>query len=370
LFRLLVSEIASMLGALAQRLVCPSCKDPRSDLRAHIFTEGFEEHIRDGVLVCDECHEWYPIADDVLEFVRADLLYRDDADAFQQRFASELTAIGCKPHEIAPVTDSSGGETEQAEQRKQREHFDRYAEGLDPGFKDYTRSVFIRAASARFINLRNAQLSDSTSWILDIGCGTGISSFGLANQHVVAAFDISKKVIRRDTELARERGVMATTTFFVSDGEFLSFKDESFDFMQTFGALHHLPNPAQAVRDILRILKPGGVYFGVENNKTSLRWIFDLMMKIRPLWIEEAGAEPLISEKMLRNWAADLPADVHCETSVFLPPHIFNMLGLTAAHTVLCWSDRACSHVPWLRSNGGQLVYHMRKITGAAVLAP
>jgi ubiquinone/menaquinone biosynthesis C-methylase UbiE len=128
--------------------------------------------------------------------------------------------------------------------------------------------VFIHTASARFITLWKAQLSDSDSWILDIGCGTGINNFVLPNQHVFAAFDISKEVIQRDTEEAGARGMMANTTFFVADGEFLCFKDDSFQFAQTFGALHHLPNPAQAIKDNLRILKPGGVYFGVENNKT------------------------------------------------------------------------------------------------------
>jgi ubiquinone/menaquinone biosynthesis C-methylase UbiE/uncharacterized protein YbaR (Trm112 family) len=350
-----------MLSALPQRLICPSCREPGSNLHAHAFTEGLEGHIRDGVLVCDRCREWYPIGDDVLELVRPNLLYPDDAAAFQRRFAGELAAIGCKLHEVAAVAALSVGETRPVEQLKQREHFDRYAEGLKPGFKDYTRSVFIRTASARFIDLWKAQLGDSDDWILDIGCGTGISSFALAHQHVVAAFDISKKVIQRDTEEARACGMMARTTFFVGDGEFLSFKDESFRFAQTFGALHHLPNPGEAIKNILRILSPGGVYFGVENNKTSLRWIFDLMMKIMPLWVEEAGAEPLMSEKMLRDWAADLPAEVHCETSIFLPPHLFNLLGLAVARPVLNWSDRACFHVPWLRSNGGQLVYHIRK---------
>jgi ubiquinone/menaquinone biosynthesis C-methylase UbiE/uncharacterized protein YbaR (Trm112 family) len=350
-----------MLSALPQRLICPSCKDLGSSLRAHTFTGGTGGHIRDGVLVCDTCCEWYPIGDDILELVRPELLYPDDAAAFQHRFTNELGAVGCKPHEIAPSGMSSVGVTQHADQFKQREHFDHYAEGLKPGFKDYTRSVFIRSATARFVKLWKAHLGDSDNWILDIGCGTGISTFAFVDRHIVAAFDISKKVIQRDTEEARARGLMEHTTFFVADGEFLCFKDESFRFVQTFGSLHHLPNPAQAVESIVRILEPSGLYFGVENNKTSLRWIFDLMMKFMPLWIEEAGAEPLVSEKMLRDWTANLAADVHCQTSVFLPPHLFNMLGLAAARTLLDRVDRACIHVPWLRSNGGQLVYTIRK---------
>jgi ubiquinone/menaquinone biosynthesis C-methylase UbiE/uncharacterized protein YbaR (Trm112 family) len=350
-----------MLGALAQRLICPSCKERSSNLRAHTFAEGSNGHIRDGVLVCDTCHEWYPIDDDVLEFVPPDLLYHDDALVFQQRFISQLAAIGCKPHEIVYFPDRRHDKQKHAEQRKQREHFDRYAESIAPGFQDYTRSVFIRAASSYFIDLWKAQLNGSQGWILDIGCGTGINSFPIADRHVVAAFDISKKVIRRDTVEARARGMMANTTFFVADGEFLCFKDESFQFLQTFGALHHLPNPAETIKDILRILKTGGVYFGVENNLTSLRWIFDFLMRIKPLWVEEAGAAPLISESMLRDWTVGLPADVYCQTSVFLPPHLFNTLPFGAARILLSLSDRTCLRMPWLKRNGGQLVYNIHK---------
>jgi SAM-dependent methyltransferase/uncharacterized protein YbaR (Trm112 family) len=350
-----------MLRELTERLICPTCRDATSVLHAHAFLEGEQAHIRDGVLICHACREWYPISDYILELVPPDLLYLDDLAIFQQRFANNLKAIGCKPHEITATGRSSVNEDLRLDQRKQRAHFDRYAEGVEPDFKDYTHSIFIRAASARFIDIWKGRLRGSKGWLLDIGCGTGNNSFPLADTHVVAAFDISKKIIRRDTEWARNNGLMGSTTFFVGDGGFLSFKDQSFDFAQTFGALHHLPNPEQAVKDIIRILKPGGIYFGVENNKTSLRWIFDLMMKIMPLWVEEAGAAPLISENMLKGWAAGLPVDIHCETSVFLPPHLFNLFSFHAARAVLDCSDRVCGKVPWLRTNGGQIVYHLSK---------
>lgn len=353
-----------MLKSLAQRLICPSCKHPQSNLAPHTFTNGSDDHIRDGMLVCDLCREWYVIADDVLELVPPSLLYPDDMANFQQRFGSELMAAGCSLRKPAAASTPTSRDMIYSEQRKQREHFDRYAEGDQAGFADYTKSVFIRTAGARFIDLSKAQLGDAGGWILDIGCGTGNSSFPLADRHTVAAFDISKKVIRRDTEEARARGAMARTTFFVADGGYLTFKDRSFDFVQTFGSLHHLPNPAQAIQDILRILAPGGVYFGVENNKTQLRWIFDLLMKIMPLWVEEAGAEPLISEDMVKAWVAQAPVELHCQTSVFLPPHLFNLVSMTAARPLLKWSDEVCSHVPWLKANGGQLVYHVRKTSG------
>jgi SAM-dependent methyltransferase/uncharacterized protein YbaR (Trm112 family) len=355
-----LAGVQSLLSALPARLMCPSCRDNRSNLGTTVFTEGSEGHVRDGVLICSECREWYPIEDDVLEFVRPELLYPEDAVIFQRRFEAQLEAAGCRPHDIASAP-ASLADGDHLEQRKQRNHFDRYAESLEPGFADYTQSTFIRTASRRFMDLWKVRLGNSEGWILDIGCGTGINSFPATDHHIVTGFDISKRVIQRDTEEARTRGVMASTTFFVADGGFLCFKDESFDFAQTFGALHHLPNPAQAIKDIVRILRPNGIYFGVENNKTALRWIFDLMMRIRPLWVEEAGAEPLISGAMIREWAAGQQVEVHCESSVFLPPHLFNMLGAKTARTLLNFSDRASLLVPWLRDNGGQLIYHMRK---------
>ena len=257
-----------MLRSLAQRLICPSCRNPDSNLAPHSFADGSDGHIRDGVLVCDACREWYVIADDVLELVPPSLLYPDDVADFERRFGDQLRAAKCALRVSAPVATRSNPDTTYSDQRKQREHFDRYAKGDQPGFADYTKSVFIRTAGARFVDLWKGQLGDSGGWILDIGCGTGNSSFPLVDRHTVAAFDISKKVIQRDTEEARARGAMGNTTFFVADGGFLSFKDQSFEFVQTFGSLHHMPNPAQAVQDILRILAPRGIYFGVENNKT------------------------------------------------------------------------------------------------------
>jgi len=87
------------------------------------------------------------------------------------------------------------------------------------------------------------------------------------------------------------------------------------------GAPHHLPNPEQALRQISAILTVGDIYYGVENNKSACRGIFDFLMSIKPLWIEEASAKPQISAAMIDNWAHGLSARVTSETSVFPPPH-------------------------------------------------
>jgi ubiquinone/menaquinone biosynthesis C-methylase UbiE len=47
--------------------------------------------------------------------------------------------------------------------------------------------------------------------------------------------------------------------FALADGEELPFADESFDVAYSNGVLHHTPDTERAVRELRRILKPGGV---------------------------------------------------------------------------------------------------------------
>jgi SAM-dependent methyltransferase/uncharacterized protein YbaR (Trm112 family) len=345
-----------MLKSLPPRFVCPTCKQPDSNLTAHVFKDGESGHICDGVLICDSCRSWYPIAADVLELVPTALLYERSVAEFEERFASELKRLGCPSLHGGGTADQIGSATSYTEQFKQREHFDHYAEGLKPGFVDYPQSPFWRAASHRFLKHWRLALQKRNAWILDIGCGIGVNSLPLADQFTVIGFDSSRGAVSKVTEEARRQDLMGRTTFFVGDGAFLPFRSEAFDYAQTIGTLHHLPDPEQALREIQKILTPGGIYYSVENNKTVFRGMFDLMMKIKPLWIEEAGTEPLISPEMINNWLRGLRVRVSSETSVFLPPHLFNLLQPSFARSLLEVSDRLCITIPWFRDQGGQLL--------------
>ena len=76
-------------------------------------------------------------------------------------------------------------------------------------------------------------------------------------------------------------GLHGRTTFLTADGSTaFPFRENSLDYVVIYGVLHHLPNPGAAFREAIRVLKPGGVYFGSENNRSAFRGLFDLMMKI------------------------------------------------------------------------------------------
>jgi hypothetical protein len=127
--------------------------------------------------------------------------------------------------------------------------------------------------------------------------------------------------------------------------------------------LHHLPDPAETCREIARVLKTGGTYFGSENNKTAFRTVFDALQKIWPLWHEEAGAEPLISEADLKRWLTPHGFQVTTRTSVFLPPHLVNLLGRSAGPAALNATDLLRA-VPWLGRQGGLVL--VTAVKGAA----
>jgi SAM-dependent methyltransferase len=93
--------------------------------------------------------------------------------------------------------------------------------------------------------------------VLEIGCGLGTdgAQFAKAGAYYTG-IDLTEAAI----ELARRRfecsGLQGE--FRVADAENLDFADGSFDLVYSHGVLHHTPDTARAVREMHRVLKPGG----------------------------------------------------------------------------------------------------------------
>ncbi len=100
--------------------------------------------------------------------------------------------------------------------------------------------------------------------VLDVPCGGGVALRGLRPGQGVeyVAADISPTMLRRTTEAARARGVEDQVVPRVADVQELPFEDASFDLVLTFMGLHCFPDPARAIIELLRVLRPGGVISG------------------------------------------------------------------------------------------------------------
>ena len=93
--------------------------------------------------------------------------------------------------------------------------------------------------------------------VLEIGCGCGSEAerFARAGAHYTAVdlTDAAVSITRQRFHLASLRG-----RFVQGDAENLPFADGSFDFVYSHGVLHHTPDTPRTIREVHRVLSPGG----------------------------------------------------------------------------------------------------------------
>ena len=93
--------------------------------------------------------------------------------------------------------------------------------------------------------------------LLDVGCGTGVVALTAAQVGAkVSGSDLTPELIMRAKENAQISNL--NIDFQVADVEDLPYKDNEFDFvLSQFGHMF-APRPEVAVKEMLRVLKPGG----------------------------------------------------------------------------------------------------------------
>ena len=106
---------------------------------------------------------------------------------------------------------------------------------------------------------------------LEIGCGTGFFLLNLAQAGVLergSVTDISPGMVAVAEKNAAELGIPVTGR--VADAETLPFDDASFDLVVGHAVLHHVPDVERALREVLRVLRPGGRFvFAVSRPGTA-----------------------------------------------------------------------------------------------------
>jgi glycosyltransferase involved in cell wall biosynthesis/ubiquinone/menaquinone biosynthesis C-methylase UbiE len=112
--------------------------------------------------------------------------------------------------------------------------------------------------------------------VLEIGggMGTDLAQFA-AHGATVTDLDLSAGHLNLAKENFGLRGLNGR--FVLHDAETLPFPDDSFDLVYSNGVLHHTPNTREVVREILRVLKPGGraiVMMYAENSLHYWRNVF------------------------------------------------------------------------------------------------
>jgi ubiquinone/menaquinone biosynthesis C-methylase UbiE len=107
--------------------------------------------------------------------------------------------------------------------------------------------------------------------VLGIGCGWGdfAARVGGATGASVTAIDLSPRMV----ELARGRGVRAA----VADAQALPFSDGAFDCVVALWMLYHLEDIDRGLREVVRVLRPGGHLAAVTDSFEHLAQLWDLV---------------------------------------------------------------------------------------------
>jgi SAM-dependent methyltransferase len=119
--------------------------------------------------------------------------------------------------------------------------------------------------------------------ILEVGSGSAMCSRWLAGQgaHPVA-FDLSAGMLRHARTGAAATGV--DVPLVQADAQYLPFRDEVFDLAFTaFGAVPFVADSARVMREVARVLRPGG------------RWVFAVTHPIRWIFPDDPGPDGLVA---------------------------------------------------------------------------
>ena len=129
------------------------------------------------------------------------------------------------------------------------------------------------------------------------GCGAFVTSSRLAGV-AAAGVEIDGPTAALARDLARANGVAACPVV-VAAGEALPFRPGSFDVVYSNSVLEHVRDPAQVLREAVRVLRPGGrlhfiipSYASFYESHFGIPWVPHLPRALAPLYVRLWGRDP------------------------------------------------------------------------------
>jgi SAM-dependent methyltransferase len=160
--------------------------------------------------------------------------------------------------------------------------------------------------------------------VLEVGVGFGADHVELARSQPASlrGIDLTQRAIDSTKERLGCYGLDSTLS--VADAEHLPFDDNSFDFVWSWGVIHHTPNTERAAAEIVRVLRPGGIARVMIYHRASLvgymLWLRYGLGRLRPRssldeiyakYLESPGTKAYSVPQAERLFA--LASDVQCQ---------------------------------------------------------
>lgn len=132
-----------------------------------------------------------------------------------------------------------------------------HAAGSREYFEEHRR-VYVEDCFAGVLDPRIFSDPAGGGRVLDLGCGPGFWTveFGLRGSRDLFAADLTARAVQLTRERCRLFGVEARVA--QQDAEHLAFASGTFLHVNCLGVIHHTPHTEACLREIARVLAPGG----------------------------------------------------------------------------------------------------------------
>lgn len=185
--------------------------------------------------------------------------------------------------------------------------------------------------------------------LLDVGCGPGSITIGLARRVAspdglgqAIGIDRAEEVVAQARSLAEREGV-GNVTFETGNIYDLQYDDDAFHVAHAHQILHHLADPVAALRELRRVVRPGGLVSLREADYRAMSWHpqsaeLEQWLRVYDSISRANGAEPNAGRHLL-SWALDAGF-----TAAELAPSASTWLFATPdrrRHFGLGWAERA-----------------------------
>ena len=145
--------------------------------------------------------------------------------------------------------------------------------------------------------------------VLDVGAGPGtitVDLAGIVAPGRVTVVEVSDAVLDLSRSEADRRGCH-TIDFVVGDVVALDFADDSFDVVHAHQVLQHVADPVQALREMRRVCRPGGIVAARDSDYAAFAWHpensdLDEWLRLYRAAARANGGEPDAGRRLL-SWA-------------------------------------------------------------------
>jgi SAM-dependent methyltransferase len=206
---------------------------------------------------------------------------------------------------------------------------DRHRQFWDAYWRDRQASLTARTMTQVLDRIKLEYLSailPASGATLEVGAGSGRLSCLLAMAgYRTVCLDASREALqsaRINYETARSAG-----RFVVGDGGALPVRDGAFDVVLSTGLLEHFHDPSPIVREMARVLKPGGLFYSDIVPKKfslfrSLDWVGDLKRAVTGERIEKMYERSFTQREILDLLAAQGLVEAKVFPAGIVPPYI------------------------------------------------